>query len=87
MNLASLDATSKIANQYGPFAFGVVSLLVIWYAIMAPELDRKQLDFEQHKTLLQQQHQENLQQAETAETLRDTARVLEKIVDKIEGLP
>lgn len=78
--------TSELAKQYGPFAFGIVSLLVIWFAIMQPELNRKQLDFEQHKQLIQQQHAENIQQAKTAETLRDVAQILDGVTTRIQAI-
>lgn len=34
-----------IVTDYGPIAFGVVSLLLIWRQIVAPELERSRADW------------------------------------------
>lgn len=30
------DQVKRYADQYGPYAFGVLSLLILWYAIFRP---------------------------------------------------
>lgn len=54
-----LDLVIKI---YGPYAFGLVSLFVMWYVIVAPELARNRVEFDQLQSL--------------AETMRDTAEII-----------
>lgn len=33
-----------LLTVYGPYAFGVASLLIVWYTIVAPQLDRQAVD-------------------------------------------
>jgi hypothetical protein len=68
-----------IVTVYGPYAFGVTSLLVLWYLIVGPQLDRQALDFK------------NLQQIATslettAKTLESTARVMDDLTKRIERM-
>lgn len=78
------EAVDGMVKVYGPFAFGIVSLLVIWLAIIQPELENKRLDFDAQQVLIEKLGQENRQSQEIARTLRDTAVVLERIVTKID---
>ena len=80
------EAVESLVKVYGPFAFGIVSLLVIWFSIISPELNRKQLDFEQYSTLIKQ-HQSVNQQTETvARAMHDTAMILDKVTQRLEKL-
>jgi len=51
-----------IIKNYGPYAFGLISLLIMWYVIVAPELARNRVQFDQLQSL--------------AETMRDTAEII-----------
>lgn len=77
--MTAQEAISSFSKQYGPFAFGVVSLLIIWFAIMAPELDRRQLDFNTLTTIQAQQIEIVSQMKETTSALRDIVIILEDI--------
>lgn len=80
------EAVESLVKVYGPFAFGIVSLLVIWFSIISQELNRKQLDFEQYSTLIKQ-HQSVNQQTETvARAMHDTAMILDKVTQRLEKL-
>ncbi len=63
------DSIEGVAKTYGPYAFGVVSLLVIWVVIIGPQLEAHRLDFETHQSIV--------------ETSRDTALILDKVVSKL----
>lgn len=73
-------------KQYGPFAFGIASLLIIWFAIMSPELNRKQIDFETYSGLIKQHQAENIQTEAVTRTLHDTAVILDKVTQRLEKL-
>lgn len=60
----------RFGKQYGPYAFGVISLLVIWFAVVQPELRATRTDA-----------QTNLK---VAETLREVVLRLEKIVERLD---
>lgn len=80
------ETVESLVKVYGPFAFGIVSLLVIWFSIISPELNRKQLDFEQYSTLIKQ-HQIVNQQTETVtKAMHDTAIILDKVTQRLEKL-
>ena len=78
-------------HQYGPYAFGVVSLLILWFAIMKPELDRNKIDYDRNEKIATQQaeiatHQETIAASmeKTATTLEMTAKILERTIDKMD---
>lgn len=87
MNLPVIkEVTESLVKVYGPFAFGIVSLLVIWFSIISPELNRKQLDFEAYSVLTKSHQEQNLQQEKTVQTLRDTALILERVSQRLEKM-
>lgn len=68
---------ADIAKQYGPFAFGLVSLMVIWLTIMQPELTRRNLDFEQQQEVLSQQREITKAQRDISDSQAVTAKMIE----------
>lgn len=67
------DAAPDVAsfgNTYGPYAFGVASLLLIWYFIVRPELVRSRVDLDKVQVITAAQ--------------KATAELLEKIVERLE---
>jgi hypothetical protein len=58
---ASLLSESKlvqlIATVYGPYAFGVASLLLIWYTIVSPQLERQAIDFARSEKVVEAQRE------------------------------
>ena len=79
MNQALKDATESLVKIYGPFAFGVVSLLVMWVAIIAPELDRNAVDGEVQRELM-------FQQVQVTERMEDTATILDRVSKRLEEM-
>lgn len=63
-------------RRYGPYGFGVVSLLVVWIYVVAPELKSSRHDA---NIMLQAAEQ----QKAVADSLRDTGRVLERSSDQL----
>lgn len=81
----------KFSETYGPFAFGLVSLLLIWFVIVRPELATRTIDFERQQNLVDQMSIVASTLEQTAETLGKTSVVLQmttdnlsKVCDKIE---
>lgn len=75
----------EYGNIYGPYAFGVTSLLIIWFSIVKPELNQRALDFEQQSEILKQMATRDQAQAQTAQSLNVTALVLERIVNRLDN--
>ena len=80
------DAVDSYAKAYGPFAFGVITLLILWYTIMSPELASNRLDFETHRKLLEKQGENNHAMESVARTMNETAVILDRITQRIERL-
>jgi len=82
----SFNAWQLVTTVYGPYAFGVVSLLLIWFSIVKPELDSRDLQFDSHNELMRLQQQSVSSLELTARSLEITASVMERTVDKIDKL-
>ena len=80
------DVSETLFKQYGPFAFGIISLLMIWNMVVAPELERKNLDFEQMNHLVSQQREVIQQQEKTAVMIRDTALILDRVTQRMQEI-
>jgi hypothetical protein len=75
-----------VLTVYGPYAFGVVSLLIVWYTIVSPQLDRQAVDYEKNE-----RHIESLRSVATSmeaisRSMERTAIVLDSVVERMEKL-
>lgn len=73
-----------LLTVYGPYAFGVASLLIVWYTIVGPQLDRQAVDFEKNE-----RHVEAIQGVASSmeaisRSMERTAVVLESVVERME---
>lgn len=66
-----------LLSAYGPYAFGVTSLLLIWFTIVAPELKSRQLDYDKHTEIVSQQKAMAETMKMTAITMQTTATTME----------
>lgn len=80
------------ATIYGPYAFGVASLLIIWFSIVKPELNSRAINFQAQIEVLQTlSERDKVQQdiadsmEKTSQTLTLTAQILERAVNRMEG--
>jgi len=70
------EVASAIVQYYGPLAFGVIALLIIWRHIIAPELSAsRSAEAERAKVASALQV--------TAETLHDAVRESRVLLDRI----
>ena len=72
------------ATIYGPYAFGVASLLLIWFSIVRPELSRNKIDFEANQAVITSLSQHDIAQREIAATMEKTSHTLEMIAKILE---
>lgn len=78
---------------YGPYVLSLVILLSIWAFIVSPQLDQRLVDYQQTQILVDKIREISLQQSastlsteKTAETLKITTQVVDRLVltlDKI----
>ena len=90
-NIKKLDVFTLFAQLYGPYAFGVASLLLIWFAIVKPELNNRAIDFKAHAEVLATLAERDRTQDEiarsmssTAQTMAVTAQILERTVERLD---
>ncbi len=76
---------SLVVERYGPFAFGIVLLLIVWQMIAQPQIESARIDFEQQRALVKELGEVatsfkavSEQQSKTADVLRSTAELLAK---------
>lgn len=82
MSESKFSVLEPILKYYGPFAFGLVTFLAIWFAAVKPELDRANEKKIESTAILKQMVTVSTMTERTAETLDHTATVLERITDK-----
>jgi len=82
MEFSTSGVVNLLLERYGPYAFGIVSLLVVWLAIVKPELAARTIDFERQQLLIEQMQQVSESMRTTAVILDNTARSLEEMRDK-----
>lgn len=75
----SSDAIRAFGDRYGPYAFGIISLLIIWFAIVRPVIEANRVDTSQLKEIA-------ARQAETAMLLNKTADRLDMIAARLEHI-
>lgn len=78
-----LDAIKSVSDTYGPYAFGVVSLLTIWFLVVGPEIERNAIRFDEMREIVKHQQQISSQMHDIvrdsqtlANTIRDVARMI-----------
>lgn len=79
----SVTALNEAIKTYGPFAFGVAALLLIWGMIVQPEMDRRTIDYDAHKQLLSAQQEIVSSQREITASQAATAKMLEQLVHEL----
>lgn len=72
-----------LSTVYGPYAFGVASLLLIWFTIVAPQLDRQAVDFEKNQKAVESLQNVASSMEAISRSMERTANVLEAVVKKV----
>ena len=82
LELTTGGLANLLLERYGPYGFGIVSLLVVWLAIVKPELSSRAIDFERQQLLIQQMQQVSESMRSTAVILDNTATALEEMRER-----
>ena len=72
-----------VATVYGPYAFGVISLLIVWYAIVSPQLERQAIDFKRNESVVESTREIAKSMENVVIGLQKTADALEHAIEKI----
>ena len=65
---------------YGPYLFSIVSLLTIWFSIVAPELKARAVNYDQHREIVEAMREVTSQQREISRALENTTKTLDHIL-------
>jgi hypothetical protein len=84
MSFSDNKVFQLIATVYGPYAFGVVSLLIIWYMIVSPQLERQALDFKRNESVIENQREILASMATIVRSVEQTAQVLEQVTKNLD---
>jgi len=81
------DMTSKLfqllATVYGPYAFGVISLLVVWFTIVGPQLERQAVDFQKNEAVIESLRSVAASMETISRSMERTATILDTVVQKV----
>jgi len=72
-----------LATVYGPYAFGVASLLLIWFTIVGPQLDRQKVDFEKNEKVVESLRSVSSAMENVSRSMERTATILDSVVKKV----
>ena len=73
-----------VLTVYGPYAFGVCSLLIVWYTIVSPQLDRQAIDYEKNEKHIEALRGVASSMEAISRSMERTATVLETVVERME---
>lgn len=80
-----------LVQTYGPFAFGIVAVLVIWFGIMKPELSSRAFDYQKQELLVTQMREITSQQKQVIDQLNQqtqafttTAEILDRVTRRLD---
>lgn len=77
---------TRFMEIYGPYAFGVASLLLIWFTIVKPQLERQQIDFTRNEAVLDKLKDFTSGQREVVQSMERTSVILDNITKRLETL-
>jgi len=83
-DIGTASFTAKVMLVYGPYAFSMVSLLMIWFSIVNPTLDRQKLDFTRNELILDKIREVQISQLEASRSIERAALLLESIIKRAE---
>lgn len=82
-----------LGERYGPYAFGLVALLLIWFLIVRPELESNRIDYEKQQQVVEQMRDIAQSQKEGAQAvkagamaIKESAEAVERAADKLDRI-
>lgn len=65
-----------LSHYYGPLAFGLICVLLLWRMVLQPQLDAKNIDYEEHRKLATTMQSTAAAMSSTASTMESTSQIL-----------
>ena len=78
----TLGVISQFGKTYGPYAFGLLSLLLIWFSIVKPELQQSQVRLDEQHELIKQLQVLSRSLEDVSRNLQDVSRRWERLEPK-----
>jgi hypothetical protein len=72
-----------LATVYGPYAFGVASLMMIWYTIVGPQLERQAVDYAKNEAVVDSLKSVATSMELISRSMERTATILDTVVKKV----
>lgn len=73
----------KYGDRYGPYAFGIISLLILWFLIISPQQEMMKIDFGRQEKVVEKLDGIVAEQKEIAYTMKQTAEIMNKTVSRL----
>jgi len=73
-----------LSTVYGPYAFGMISLLIIWYTIVSPQLERQAVDYDKNEKAVEALRGVASSMETISRSMERTATVLENVVKQLD---
>jgi len=83
-NFMPVKLFQLLSTVYGPYAFGMVSLLIVWFFIVAPQLDRQQIDYEKNEKVVESLRSVATSMEAISRSMERTATILDAVVKRVE---
>jgi len=74
---------NKVLFFYGPYAFSLVSLILLWFSIVAPVLEKQAIDYQRNELMLEKVRSLGSDQLESSRAIERSVIVLDSIVKRI----
>jgi hypothetical protein len=84
LNFMPVKLFQLLSTVYGPYAFGMVSLLIVWFFIVAPQLDRQQIDYEKNEKVVESLRSVATSMEAISRSMERTATILDAVVKRVE---
>lgn len=73
-------------KTFGPSAFGVLTLILIWQFIVAPQLEASKLNFDKLEQISEQKRQLIVKMLEVSQSLERTANTMQQTTIKLDDI-
>lgn len=85
-DLLKMPGVSAAVAQLVPVLVGTGLVIVLWKYMMAPMLERSNLDWKTHQEIVEKQKEQCNTMERTSNTLKDTSLIQERIVDRLQRM-
>lgn len=80
----TLTPLQEFGERYGPYAFGLVSLMIIWFGIVNPELNQSRKNSDEFIKSAEIMRETSATMERASDTIEDVAKILEATSVRLE---